>query len=275
MDLYEELSYKISKDLTSEYSTSFGISSKLFSKEIRKHIYAVYGMARISDEVVDTYKGKKQKEILSDLESDIYRAINLGYSANPIIHAFSITSKEFGIDKSLIRPFFKSMLMDINPPEYNKALYDEYIYGSAEVIGLMCLRVFCQNDSKEYERLSKGARKLGSAYQKVNFLRDLAEDYKELGRIYFPDTTFETFDDKFKNKILNQIEKEFVEAKKAMKKLPKNSRLAVMTSYSIYFKLLEKLKRTPALRLKERRVRVDNFVKFYLILKTILKYKFS
>jgi phytoene/squalene synthetase len=275
MDLYEELSYKISKDLTSKYSTSFGISSKLFSKEIRKHIYAVYGMARISDEVVDTYKGKKQKEILNDLENDIYRALDLGYSANPIIHAFAITSREFGIDKSLIRPFFKSMLMDINPPTFSKALYDEYIYGSAEVIGLMCLKVFCQNDNSEYEKLSKGARKLGSAYQKVNFLRDLADDYKELGRIYFPGTSFEEFDEKAKNRILNEIEKEFVEAEKAMKKLPKNSRLAVMTSYSIYFKLLEKLKKTPALKLKEQRVRVNNFVKFYLILKTIVRYKFS
>lgn len=273
MDLYERVSYESCQHLTARYSTSFSLSSKLFHKSIRRHIYAVYGMARIADEVVDTYKGKKQKEILADLEKEIYRAIEVGYSTNPIVHAFAITANSYSIEKELIEAFFKSMAMDIEPKLYDDKLYEEYIYGSAEVIGLMCLRVFCENNDQQYSELKPGARKLGSAYQKVNFLRDLAQDYKELGRIYFPNITFDTFDDEAKDKLVKEIREEFNEANEAIKNLPKNSRLAVRTSYEIYLSLLNKLAETDAKLIKTKRVRIGNSKKVWILLKTVLTHK--
>jgi phytoene synthase len=266
MELYNETSFEASKLVTLKYSTSFGMSTKLFPRDMRRHIYAVYGLVRIADEVVDTYRGRDVEKIINDLEHETYAALKRGYSTNPIIHAFSITAREYGIGRELIGPFFKSMKMDLSPQLYTSALYREYIYGSAEVVGLMCLRVFCGGNVAKYNKLEKGASALGAAYQKVNFLRDIAADYAELGRLYFPGTTFETFDEKAKNNIVADIEKDFARAKKSISNLPESSRRAVRMSAVYYEALLKKIKRTSAETLKTKRVRINNVRKTLLLI---------
>jgi len=265
MELYNQVSFAISKLVTERYSTSFSSSTKLFPVSIRHHIYAIYGLVRIADEVVDTYRGKDVDIIITELENEVYVAMKRGYSTNPIIHAFALTAEAYGIDKSLIKPFFKSMKMDLHPTLYTLSTYKEYIYGSAEVVGLMCLRVFCEGDTARYDRLEKGASALGAAYQKVNFLRDIAADYNELGRLYFPDVIFESFNEKAKEKIVKDIEKDFALAKKAIAQLPDNSRKAVSLSYTYYTELLQKIKKTPAETLKKKRIRINNLRKVLLM----------
>ena len=265
MDLYSEVSYDVSKLVTQRYSTSFSMSTRLFDEKIRPAIYAVYGLVRIADEIVDSYRGDDAKELLSRLEQDSYRAIKRGYDTNPIIHSFAVSAKQYGIDKELIEPFFKSMAMDLEPAEYTDTLYEQYIYGSAEVVGLMCLRVFCEGDAQKYTVLAPGARALGSAYQKVNFLRDIAADYKELGRLYFPGVHFETFDDGVKHAIITDIEKDFVVAREYISQLPHNSQKAVSLSYLYYSRLLIELTKTPAVSLKKQRVRIATVRKLVLL----------
>lgn len=267
MELYNKVAYAVSRLVTLDYSTSFGSSTKLFAKEIQPHIYAIYGLVRVADEVVDTYKGKDREDVLNALEQDVYTALKRGYSTNPIIQSFVLTANEYGISRTLIHPFFVSMLMDVKPVEYTQKLYETYIYGSAEVIGLMCLKVFVNGDDAQYTRLEKGARALGSAYQKVNFLRDMAADYKELGRVYFPGVTFDGFDDATKNKIIKDIERDFSAAKKAVARLPQSSQRAVGLSIVYYGALLEKLKKTPADVIKQKRVRINDFKKALLLTK--------
>lgn len=266
MDLYNNTSFEISKLVTVNYSTSFGMSSRLFPKEMRRHIYAVYGLVRIADEVVDTYRGRDVEKIIKELEQQTYDVLKRGYSTNPVIHAFGLTAREYGIGRELIAPFFKSMKMDLSPKLYTASLYKEYIYGSAEVVGLMCLRVFCGGNVAKYNKLEKGASALGAAYQKVNFLRDIAADYAELGRLYFPGTTFETFDEKAKARIVKDIEKDFARAKKSIAELPDSSRKAVQMSYLYYTELLRKIKKTPAATLKKKRIRINNLRKTLLLI---------
>jgi phytoene/squalene synthetase len=234
---------------------------------MRRHIYAIYGLVRIADEIVDTYKGKDSKHLLNELETEVYAAIKRGYSPNPVVQSFVLTAKQYGITRTLIHPFFVSMLMDLSPRVYTKELYETYIYGSAEVVGLMCLRVFINGDDKAFHKLEPGARSLGSAYQKVNFLRDMHADYIDLGRLYFPGITFDDFNDTAKNKIIKDIEKDFVKAKKSAALLPASSRGAVELSISYYETLLKKLSRTPAETLKQKRIRVDAATKTRLLVK--------
>lgn len=273
MELYTESSYEISKLITNAYSTSFGGATKLFDASIRKHIYAIYGLVRIADEIVDTYKGKNKAELLDELEQSIQVSLKRNYSVNPIVHSFVITANTYGIDYSLIHPFFTSMRMDLSPVIYDKKSYQAYIYGSAEVVGLMCLKVFCENDQKRYKKLERGARALGAAYQKVNFLRDMAADFKDLGRTYFPNVNFETFDDAAKVKIISDIEKDFSLAKKATDALPENSKQAVRLSVIYYEALLKKLKKTKAAVIKQKRVRINDFSKIILLTNETVKRK--
>jgi phytoene/squalene synthetase len=182
MDLYLSTSRAGSRLFTNAYSSSFGLARRLFSKSIRQHIYDIYGLTRIADEIVDTYHGPHAEAMLNELEAETYRAMERGYSANPIVHAFQATARQFGITQALLKPFFASMRTDLTKKSFTASQYQAYIYGSAEVVGLMCLRVFCNGDDARYDSLKDGASKLGAAYQKVNFLRDIAEDYKELGR---------------------------------------------------------------------------------------------
>lgn len=266
MDLYVESSYRVSELIMKKYSTSFSSSTRLFAPDIRRDIYAIYGLVRIADEVVDSHKGDDAETILNELQKDVSRGLQRGYSTNPVVEAFVVTATKYGIDASLVDPFFTSMAMDLRPITYTDAVYKTYIYGSAEVVGLMCLKVFCQSDDGLYRKLKKGAQALGAAYQKVNFLRDMAADYKELGRVYFPGVTFETFSETDKQHIIVDIEKDFSLAKQAVVRLPRNSQRAVRVSVVYYEALLEKLKRTSSETIKLRRTRINNFRKVTLLL---------
>lgn len=265
MELYAATSYEVSKLVTEKYSTSFSMSTRLFDVSIRPAIYAVYGLVRIADEIVDTYRGHDAEVLLRQLELQTYAAIERGYDTNPIIHAFALTARRYTIGREIIEPFFESMAMDLQPTSYDETLYETYIYGSAEVVGLMCLRVFCENDEQQYQSLAPGARALGSAYQKINFLRDVAADYKELGRLYFPNTTYEILDEAAKNGIITDIEKDISLAKEYIQKLPQTSQKAVRLSLLYYGELLKKLKTTPAQTLKEQRIRIGALKKLSLL----------
>lgn len=269
MDLYTTASYKASKLITNEYSTSFGLSIRLFETSLRPHIYAIYGLVRIADEIVDTYKGEDRLQLLNDLETETTRALQSGYSPNPIVHAFVVTARYYDITDILIAPFFTSMRMDITPQTFDQSLYDTYIYGSAEVVGLMCLKVFT-GDADQYDALKNGACHLGAAYQKVNFLRDIAADAEGLGRWYFPVGSFATFDEKTKTTVISDIEKDFDIASKTITQLPASSRKAVELSYQYYSLLLKQLKLTSASRLKKQRIRVSDMQKTALFIRTSL-----
>ncbi len=271
MDLYAKVSYENSRHLTLRYSTSFGISSRFFTKDIQPHIYAIYGLVRIADEIVDTYKGTNSLQLLDDLERATYDALKSGYSTNPVVHAFALTARIYGIDRLLIAPFFYSMRMDLEPQNYSPSNYKKYIHGSAEVVGLMCLRVFCNGNNTRYDQLAPGAASLGSAYQKVNFLRDLAADYKELGRLYFPGVTFETFDETAKQHIVDDIKKDFSDALPALRRLPSSCRKATLISYVYYTDLLNKLEKTPVETIKKTRIRVPSRRKLALIIRTLVR----
>lgn len=264
MDLYTRLSFDIARMTMRRYSTSFSRSSALFPAHTRRHIYAIYGLVRVADEIVDSYHEKNAGTLLDELERDVSRAITFGYSANPIVHAFAQTSRTYGITKELVEPFFASMRMDLTPQTYTKKLYETYIYGSAEVVGLMCLRVFTEGDDAKYEALEKGARHLGAAYQKVNFLRDLASDSKELGRFYFPGYTLDTFDESAKQDVVADCRNDLKHAAAVIDDLPKNARRATRLSSRYYSALLHELEKTPIEVIKEKRVRIDNFRKTLL-----------
>ena len=267
MELYTKTSYQLGRTLTLNYSTSFGKSSKLFSKDIRDHIYAIYGLVRVADEIVDTYKGNGMGQLLDELEAHTLQALKTGFSPNPLVHAFATTARQYGIKKDLVRPFFKSMRMDLSPQTYDQQKYETYIYGSAEVVGLMCLKVFVADDAA-YAKLEAPASRLGAAYQKVNFLRDIAADSEGLGRWYFPIGSAATFDEKTKRAIIADIDKDFAVAKKAIPALPESSQKAVLLSYEYYSRLLQKIKETSASRLLQERIRITNTKKIGLFIKT-------
>jgi len=245
------------------------MSIRLFKQSLRPHIYAIYSLVRIADEIVDSYIGPDKEKRLNELEADTKLALTTGYSINPIIHAFVTTARQFSIGSDLLTPFFKSMRMDITPKTFDQKLYETYIYGSAEVVGLMCLKVFT-NDTQAYEQLEYGAKHLGAAYQKVNFLRDIAADAEVLGRWYFPLASFDTFDDSVKAIIVKDIEKDFTEAAHAIASLPDSSRKAVRLSYKYYSELLKRIKLTSASELKKRRIRVNDIQKTALFVRTSL-----
>ncbi len=270
MDLYSKVSEETSKRITKSYSTSFGLASSLFDRSIQQDIYNIYGFVRIADEVVDTYDGKDKLKVLDELEAQTYRDLGIGYSTNPVIHSFVITCQKYKIGKDLIAPFMASMRMDTVKNSYTAAKYKEYIYGSAEVVGLMCLKVFCKGDQKSYQRLEKGAKALGSAFQKVNFLRDIKEDNEKLNRYYFPVGSYKDFDESIKNKIILDIEADFEEAEQAIDSLPDNSRKAVRAAQLYFYQLLDALKKTPASQLKKQRVRLADSQKLLLLAKVKL-----
>lgn len=266
MDLYGDVSGRISALVTRRYSTSFRMASRLFSKAIRQDIYNIYGFVRIADEVVDTYMGQDTLKLLDELEQQVLADLKRGYSTNPVVHAFVSTCRNFSIDKSLIVAFMKSMRMDAVTDGYTTDKYQEYIYGSAEVVGLMCLRVFCRGDDAQYVGLESGARALGSAFQKVNFLRDIADDHQRLGRYYFPVGSFETFDEDTKTAIIADIQKDFAAAEDAVRQLPASARKAVRASQVYYRQLLRVTEGTSADALKRNRVRVPNWQKLGLLM---------
>lgn len=266
MDLYTKTSYALSEELTLRYSTSFSKSTRLFTPDVRLHVFAIYGLVRIADEIVDTYAGVDAAQQLDNLEKETKHAIKMGYSANPLVHAFATTSASFQFDQSLIRAFFTSMRMDLTKRTYTQKEYDTYIYGSAEVIGLMCLALFTHGNAKAYAKLAPAARALGAAYQKVNFLRDFAEDYTQRERVYFPGVSFESFNDDIKDAIVHDIYEQFHIAERDLHQLPKTARTAVETSIVYYKALLTKLEATPASTIKSTRIRIPNHQKMWLAL---------
>lgn len=264
MELYENLSYKFAKELTERYSTSFSASITLFPKKLRRHIYAIYGMVRIADEIVDTYHGSDAAEQLERFYDEIIRTCSMKtpYSTNPIVHAFALTAQRFGIEQPLIDPFFDSMRMDLSPQTFDDNTFQTYIYGSAAVVGLMCLKVFVAGDPECYDKLAPGAERLGNAYQKVNFLRDIGADKNQLQRSYFPGVS--TLTEREKRRIIDDIQADFDAARAAIAQLPKEVRGAVMLSYRYYQELLVRLKNTPAEILQTTRIRVPDIHKLAL-----------
>lgn len=247
------------------------MSSLLFNKQLRPHIYAIYGMVRLADEIVDSYRQPDMRQQLDALHAEVERSLESGYSSNPLIHAFAQTAQKYQLTNELIDPFFASMAVDIAPRPFNKTSYRAYIYGSAEVVGLMCLKVFIEGDALRYTELKPGATALGAAYQEVNFLRDIRADYEELGRMYFPNVTFDTFNEADKTSILETIDAQFNTAAAYIERLPKGSRKAVRASMYYYRALLKKLRDTPVGVLKTRRVRITNAYKLLLLAKAALR----
>jgi len=236
---------------------------------MRRHIYQIYGLVRLADEIVDSYGGPDQRLILDQLEADVIASLKTGYSSNLITHAFAQTARTYGIGEDLIKPFFASMRQDISTDEYKDDQLKAYIYGSAEVVGLMCLKVFLEGDNKRYIELAPGAKALGSAFQKVNFLRDLAADHTELGRTYISNGTWEDFDDTAKKVFESEIQVEFDQAAVAIRQLPPSAQPAVKAAYTYYVQLFRKLQATPVAKLKRQRIRLPASYKLLLLSKVV------
>lgn len=266
--IYRELSYRTSKIITNTYSTSFSRAVSFLHSEIRDAIHSIYGFVRLADEIVDTFHDFDKKYLLERFEKDYYDAAEKGISLNPALNSFLITVKKYKISDDLIRAFLKSMKLDLYKSEHNtKEETSEYIYGSAEVVGLMCLKVFTGGDEKMYNELREPAMRLGAAFQKVNFLRDIKNDTENLNRKYFHSMAGKELSEDIKNDIIKEIESDFEASKAGIKALPANSRLGVLIAYYYYRSLLIRLKKTRAEKLLESRIRVPDFKKALLMLK--------
>ena len=273
--LYNKVCMQCSKLVTNEYSTSFSLGIRMFSKDLRLPICAIYGFVRFADEIVDTFHESDKKQLLKEFKTDTYKAIRQKLSLNPILHAFQKVVNDYQIPVELIEAFLESMEMDLEPVIYDDILLKKYIYGSAEVIGLMCLKVFVKNDDVQYEILKPYACALGSAFQKINFLRDMKSDFVERGRVYFPDVDFENFTNEDKIRIEEDIHNEFMMAYKGIKKLPSNSRLGVYCAYKYYLNLFYKIKSLPASSVIEKRIRVSDKRKLYVLTTSLVQNKFG
>jgi 15-cis-phytoene synthase len=275
LELYDKTSIECSKKVANNYSTSFSLGIKLISPELRWAIYGIYGMVRYADEIVDTFYHTQQKELLDKFKEEAYLAIELGISLNPVLHSFQKAANQFGIGKELIEPFFESMEMDLYKNTYSNEGYREYIYGSAEVVGLMCLKVFVKGDNQQYEEFKPFAKALGAAFQKVNFLRDMKDDFEGRSRTYFPHVDFKAFEEDVKNTIIQDIRNDFKLALEGIQKLPVSCKLGVYTAYIYYLKLLDKIELTPASVLMGKRIRIPNSTKISLLFKSFLAYKIN
>jgi phytoene/squalene synthetase len=272
--LYKDTSYKISKRLTISYSTSFGWGIKAFKPEYRDPIFAIYSFVRVADEIVDTFHDFDKKELLQKFEADTWDAIERGISTNPVLQAFQETVNNYQIDHKLIKAFLISMEMDLSNSSYERGVYDDYIYGSAEVVGLMCLKVFVKGSDEKYNELEHSARMLGAAFQKVNFLRDIKSDIIERGRIYLPGVSELTYiNNQNKKELEKEIDKEFHSAFMGIIKLPIGVKLGVYSAYLYYLMLFKKIKRMDVDKLMSKRVRISNFYKLYLLLKSYFEVK--
>lgn len=272
--MYDELSFKVSKLVTKTYSTSFSIAVSFLDAEIQKGIYSIYGFVRSADEIVDSFLNYDKGALLDKFEADYYEAQKSGISLNLVLHSFQMTVRRYKIPDDLIRAFLSSMRTDLNKTRYNdKSEIDNYIYGSADVVGLMCLAVFTNGDSSLYESLKEPAMKLGSAFQKVNFLRDLRNDTESLDRQYFPEMKKGEFNETIKNEIIQDIEKDFLLARKGILGLPENAKLAVLIAYYYYKCLTVKIKHTSASKLLSSRIRISDKMKMVLLAKALLIHK--
>lgn len=271
--LFDEISLKTSKLVTNSYSTSFSLGILFLDKEIRNHIYSIYGFVRFADEIVDTFEGYDQENLLSEFKSDLQNSIVNNISLNPILNSFQKTYNTFNLGQDLTDKFMDSMAMDLNKKNYSESSYEDYILGSAEVVGLMCLKIFLNGDEEKYNELKPYAMRLGAAFQKINFLRDLKADYEDLGRSYFPNLDIENFNKQQKTLIEKEIEEDFKIALIGIKKLPKTSRQGVYLAYIYYEKLFLKIKNVPAQRILSERIRISNFKKTILMIQSVLRYQ--
>tara|TARA_Y100000996_G_C22546965_1_gene652219 strand:- start:1021 stop:1857 length:837 start_codon:yes stop_codon:yes gene_type:complete len=270
--IYDNFSKKTSKLITNEYSTSFSFSSRLLSKNIRPAIYSIYGLVRLADEIVDSFHNHDKKSLLQQLKTDYKNAIDNKISLNPILNSFQEVYHEYDFEPELVDSFFRSMELDLDPQFYTEKLYNEYIYGSAEVVGLMCLKVFVKGDAKKYDELKDSAKKLGSAFQKVNFLRDLEFDNNELGRTYFPNVDFSNITNRQKDEIIEDISSDFNDSLIGLKKLDRDSFLGVYVAFRYYKELLFKIKKANLKDLKSTRIRVSNAKKISLVINSTIKF---
>ncbi len=273
--LFDELSFKVSKTITEKYSTSFSLGILALKPSIRPAIYAIYGYVRLADEIVDSFHDYDKSTLLKRFEEETWNAIEEGISLNPILQSFQETVNSFSIDRSLIQQFLNSMAMDLHQVSYNSELYKQYIVGSAEVVGLMCLQVFVEGDKDTYEKLKPYAMMLGSAFQKINFLRDLKDDFYVLGRTYFPNIKMNAFNNEVKSQIEEEIESEFEYALQGIKRLPVSSRFGVYLAYRYYLSLFKKIQRLPAEKVMDSRIRIPNSQKISLAMSSYLKYKMT
>lgn len=273
--LFDLHSIAAARNVTQTYSTSFFKSVSMLGDDIRDDVHAIYGMVRYADEIVDTFHDYEKATLLAEFKEETYRAVKRGISLNPILNAFQATINKYQIDMELVETFFKSMEMDLQPLEYNRALYEEYILGSAEVVGLMCLKIFVYGSEEEYQRLKPFAMKLGSAFQKINFLRDLKDDVGDLGRLYFPTIGDDGLTLEKKLEIEKEIELEFLEAYKGVIELPKSARFGVYVAYRYYFGLLKKIQAKTVKDLMNQRVRINDFSKYLIYVKSYLRHSFN
>ena len=272
-DLYDELSFRISKLTTTAYSTSFSLGIRVFNKRFHDPIYGIYGFVRLADEIVDTFHAYDKERLLQDFKKDTHEAIEDGISLNPVLNSFQHVVNKYGIERELIDTFLLSMEMDLDKTTYDQYGYEKYILGSAEVIGLMCLRVFLEGDEKKYQELKDNAMSLGSAFQKINFLRDLRADYKTLGRTYFPGVDISNFNDDERQTIEIDIEKDFRHGYEGIKQLPAAVRRGVYIAYVYYYSLFNKIKNTSTTTLLNKRIRIPNIRKYWLLAISFLKIK--
>lgn len=271
---FDKVSYQCSKLVTEEYSTSFALATKMLSSSIRKDIYNIYGFVRFADEIVDTFHDYDKTLLFNKFEEELEGSLKDKISLNPILNSFQATFHKYNIPMHLVASFMKSMRMDLTKSIYKTDQeYKDYIYGSADVVGLMCLKVFVKGDTETYERLKESAMALGSAFQKVNFLRDVKADFEDLNRSYFPNTNLTQLDEPSKIKIVDEIKADFQLGYQGIMELPAEAKFGVYTAYKYYYKLLQKLQNTPSLDIKNARIRVPNYQKFGLLARSYVKYK--
>ncbi len=273
MDLYSTTSLAVSKTITRAYTSSFYAGMKLLSPEMRKAIYAIYGFVRIADEIVDTFHGHDQERLLEEFKAETYEAIERRVSANPVLHSYQWVVNQYEIDPELTESFFTSMEMDLVKTNHDSSSYHQYIYGSAEVVGLMCLSVFYVDDKDSYEGLVEPARKLGKAFQKINFLRDIRSDMDERNRIYFPDLEIESFDREMKRAIEKEVKTDFQQALTGIRKLNREARLGVYLAYRYYYQLLREIEKLSPEQLLSGRTSVSKRVKYLLLLKAFIRFR--
>ncbi|MCT4629066.1 phytoene/squalene synthase family protein [Winogradskyella sp.] len=274
--IFDNVSKECSKLVTNAYSTSFSLATKMLSETIRQDIYNIYGFVRFADEIVDTFHDYNKEKLFKNFETDLENALTDKISLNPILNSFQETYHKYSIDKHLVDAFMNSMRLDLHKKNYDtEQEYKDYIYGSADVVGLMCLKVFVKGDNEKYENLKDSAMSLGSAFQKVNFLRDLKADSEDLSRNYFPNTDLSQLTEISKRRIIDDIEKDFSHGLKGIKRLPLEAKFGVFMAYRYYHRLLKKLKDTPALEIKSTRVRVPNYKKIALLTRSYVKYQLN
>lgn len=269
---YLSASLRSSKAVTNTYSTSFSMGIRMLDSSLHDAIYAIYGFVRLADEIVDTFHEQNKEKLLREFVDATQNAIHRKISLNPVLHSFQWAVNKFGIEQALIDAFMKSMAFDLSKKEYDRAAFDEYVYGSAEVVGLMCLAIFCGDDKKLYHELVEPAKRLGAAFQKINFLRDLKVDYKEKDRSYFPEIDINEFSESEKATIGAEIEADFKNGYEGIKRLPKSARFGVYTAYIYYYHLHLKIAKVPAKLVLQKRIRISNIKKYRLLCTSFAKY---